>query len=97
MSTNEFKYNKTEILKIQTSSDFAKYVELYGEERAQGYLDAIRHAVRDVDRMFAYRNRSLILVGSNPAEVTKQYREYVSEKRELSSAIGNEFTPKYWL
>lgn len=95
MSTDEFNENIAEILKIDSARNFEKYVEIFGEERAQGYIDAIRHVVRDVDRMFVYRNRYTSLAPSKPADLSKQFQDYFSEKRDLSQEVGVNFVSKY--
>lgn len=94
MSTDEFKDNKTEILKIQTSSDFAKYVELYGEERAQGYLDAMLHILQDTDEMFTHRVAPMCQRLSSPANVRTKLKNYVWDKTELMNSLDIRFLPK---
>lgn len=94
MSTNEFKDNKTEILKIQTSSDFAKYVELYGEERAQGYLDAMLHVLQDTDDMFTHRYAPMQQRISSPANVRTKLKNYLWDKTELINNLNIQFIPK---
>ncbi|MCY1367152.1 hypothetical protein D3C87_297770 [compost metagenome] len=94
MSTDEFKDNKTEILKIQTSSDFAKYVELYGEERAQGYLDAMLHVLKDTDDMFTQRYAPMRERVARPPYVRTKLKNYLLDKTELMNNLNIKFVPR---
>lgn len=94
MSSEKFEENKAEVLKIDTAKDFAKYVELYGEERAQGYLDAMLHVLQDTDEMFTHRYAPMQQRISSPANVRTKLKNYLWDKTELMNNLNVEFIPK---
>lgn len=78
MNQNELKNNLADILYIEHEDHFAQYTALYGEERAQGYKDALLHILQDFDD---FRH-------DRPVEIKSSLSLYLRKKNQLFEEIN---------
>lgn len=91
----EFKNNIIDILYIEHRDHFAKYAELYGEERAQGYKDALFHMLQDFDDMIPCRHGLDIRYG-RPVDIKSSLANYLGEKTALLNELNIASKPRFF-
>lgn len=94
MIKDEFQDLKNEILDTGYPDTFTGYLQEFGSERAQGYIDAMEQMLKDFDKIFYDRITLKSRFPSNANGVRKKLTSYRNEKECIVPIIKKHISPK---
>lgn len=85
--SKDYNQSKDDILEINSKRSFDKYRNEVGQERAEGYLDAMKQVLEEISNLFHTPGENGEEFYKSPNRITTSLKNYKNEKTRLLSEI----------